>query len=66
MCLHEQNDSQLTQQIVDKREVELKSARMEKVGLVRAIDSLQKKGVNVVELVTDASTSVIALLGINK
>jgi hypothetical protein len=38
---------------------------MEKLGLLRAIDSLKIKGVNVVEIVTDASTSVIAHISKN-
>ena len=39
---------------------------MEKVGLLRAIDALSNKGVSVVEIVTDASTTLIAQISINK
>jgi hypothetical protein len=48
-------------QIVDKREVALKSACTKKV-LLRAIDSLTDRRVNIAELVTDASTAVIATI----
>jgi hypothetical protein len=44
-------------QVVDKREVNFKSVRMEKLGLQRALDTLASQ-VNVTELVTDASTSI--------
>ena len=50
-------------QFVDKRETELKkSLRMEKLGLQRALTSIQKK-IKVLELVTDASISISAMLG---
>ena len=49
-------------QFVDKRETELKSPRMEKLGLQRALTSIQKK-IKVIELVTDASISISAMLG---
>ena len=49
-------------QFVDKRETELKSPRMEKLGLQRALASIQKK-IKVIELVTDASISISAMLG---
>ena len=50
-------------QIVDKRDVDLKSMRMEKLGLQRGMTSVRLR-INVVELVTDASTSVKAMMGI--
>ena len=46
---------------VDKREVDLKSVRMEKLGLQRALAAL-KGTVNIVELVTDASTSIAVIM----
>ena len=51
-------------QFVDKRETELKSPRMEKLGQQRALTSTQKK-IKVIELVTDASISISAMLGKN-
>ncbi|XP_062511255.1 uncharacterized protein LOC134187154 [Corticium candelabrum] len=48
-------------QFVGKRETELKSPRMEKLGLQRALTSIQKK-IKVIELVTDASISISAML----
>ena len=48
-------------QVVDKREVDLKSVRMEKLGHQRALAAL-KGTVNIVELVTDASTSIAAMM----
>ncbi|XP_062500796.1 uncharacterized protein LOC134178034 [Corticium candelabrum] len=48
-------------QIVDKRDVDLKSMRMEKLGLQRGMTSVRLR-INVVELVTDASTSVKAMM----
>ena len=39
--------------VVDKRETSLKSTNMEKEGLVRSMDSMEKSGVTVKEVVTD-------------
>ena len=51
-------------EVVDKRdkEVELKSLRMEKVGLQRALAAVRSKA-NVTELVTDASRSIVSMMG---
>ena len=49
-------------QVVDKRETGLKSAAMEKLGLQRGLHALAGT-VNICELATDASTSIMAMLG---
>ena len=38
---------------------------MEKIGLIRAVESLKRKGVKINELVTDASSTVIKHLGMS-
>ena len=48
-------------QVVDKRETELKSPRMEKIGLQRSLAALADEA-SIVELVTDASTSIAAIM----
>ena len=50
-------------EVLDKRHVGLISAIMEKEAAQRSLDRL-KQELKIVEFVTDASTSVIALLGI--
>ena len=47
--------------VIDKREVGLKSTNMEKEGLVRGLKSLQKDGINVVEIATDAHSQITKL-----
>ena len=47
--------------VIDKREVGLKSTSMEKEGLVRGLKSLQKDGINVVEIATDAHSQITKL-----
>ena len=49
-------------EVLDKRHVGLISTNMEKEAVARSLDRLNKDA-HVVELVTDASTSVKALLG---
>ena len=49
-------------EIVDKRHVGLASTNMEKEAVKRGLERLTQE-INVVEFVTDASTSVKALLG---
>ena len=44
-------------EVVDKREVGLKSPNMEREGLIRALNFL-KQHITIEELITDASTSV--------
>ena len=48
---------------VDKREVDLKSPNMEKVGLCRVLDHLAGKGLEVGELVTDAHVQIKSMMG---
>ena len=53
-------------QVVDKRETGLKSAAMEKLGLQRGLQRglhALAGTVNICELATDASTSIMAMLG---
>ena len=50
-------------QIVDKPDVDLKSRSMEKLGLKRRM-TVVRLSINVVELDTNASTSVKAIMGI--
>ena len=47
---------------IDKREVHLKSPNMEREGASRAMSYLKDK-INIVEITTDASTSVTSMLG---
>ena len=49
-------------EVLDKRHVDLKSTNMEKEAVHRSLDRL-RNDLKVIELVTDASTSVKALLG---
>jgi len=48
---------------IEKREVNLQSPNMEKEGMIRSLDFLKEKGLKVVELITDSSSSVAATLG---
>lgn len=48
--------------IIDKRMTDLKSSNMELEGLRRCLQKLQDGGVVVKELVTDASTSIAAMM----
>jgi ribonuclease HI len=48
--------------IIDKRMTNLVSTSMEKEGLIRAMKLLADKGVIVKELVTDASTTIAAMI----
>lgn len=65
-CLYSLMDTESNKlvdvQIIDKREADLKSPRMEKIGLQRGLEALANR-VSVVELVTDASTSITAMMG---
>lgn len=45
-------------EVIDKREVSLKSPLMEKEGFVRTLDSLESDGINIKEVVTDAHTQI--------
>lgn len=48
--------------IVDKREANLKSPNMEKIGLQRALTQLTDAGLTVSELVTDAHVQIAAMM----
>ena len=50
-------------EIVDKREVQLKSPNMERLGLQRSLNHLSDSSVSVTELVTDASIVIISTIG---
>ena len=60
--MHATSDYVLGVEVVDVRHSQLKSVVMEKVGCERALDNLMGK-VNVVELVTDASSQIIKIIG---
>ena len=47
--------------VVDKREVGLKSTNMEKEGLIRGLEQIHK-GVNVVEIATDAHSQITKMI----
>ena len=51
---------------VDKREVGLRSPNMERKGMSQCLDFLVSKGMKVVELITDSSSSVAKTLGTPK
>ena len=48
---------------IDKREVDLQSPNMERKGMIRSLDFLIEKGLNVMELITDSSSSIAKALG---
>ena len=50
-------------EIVDKREVQLKSPNMERLGLQRSLHYLKENLVVIDELVTDASIVIISMIG---
>jgi ribonuclease HI len=50
-------------EILDKRHVGLTATNMEREGVKRGLENLNADHVKVVELITDASTSVKGLLG---
>jgi hypothetical protein len=58
---HDTNDI-LALEIVDKREVSLKSANMEKMALQRGIDNIQQFGLCIKELVTDGHSQIAAMM----
>ena len=55
-------DEILHVEVVDKREVGLKSPNMERLGLVRALQYMESQSVVVHEIVTDASNTLKATL----
>ena len=48
---------------IDKRQVGLRSPNMEREGMDRCLKFISSKGMNVVELITDSSSSVAKTLG---
>ena len=48
---------------IDKHEVDLQSPNMEREGMIRSLDFLKEKGLKVVELITDSSSSIAKILG---
>lgn len=60
--MHASMDYVLQVDIVDVRHSQLKSVVMEKVGCERGLDALMAK-INIVELVTDASSQITKMLG---
>jgi hypothetical protein len=60
--MHEELDYVLHVEVVDVRHAQLKSVVMEKVGCEWAMDFLMQK-LSVQELVTDASSQLIKMLG---
>lgn len=55
----------IAMEIVDKREVGLKSPNMEKLGLQRAIASIQSDGLTIAEIVTDAHIQIASMMGMS-
>ena len=60
--MHETTDYILAVEVVDVRHSQLKSVAMKKVCCEKALDSLMGR-LQVIELVTDASSQIIKLLG---
>ena len=50
---------------VDKREAQLKSPNMEKIGWERAVTTLEDAGVKIKEMVTDAHIQITAEMSMN-
>ena len=48
--------------IVDKRQVKLKATNMEKFGFCESMNALRAKGLEIVEVVTDASTQISGVM----
>ena len=49
-------------EVVDKREVDLKSPNMERLALKRSLEHLKSCSITVDELVTDASIVIISMM----
>ena len=63
--MHTSLEYMLHVEVVDVRHAQMKSTVMEKVACQRALDSIKQK-LNVVEVVTDACSQIIKMLGKNK
>ncbi|XP_043935934.1 uncharacterized protein LOC122808886 [Protopterus annectens] len=61
-CMDEQTKEILLIQVVDKRETELSSPRMEKLAFERCIKTLQDSQLKIDELVTDAHPQIAKLM----
>ena len=62
--MHAELDYVLHVELVDVRHSQLKSVVMEKVGCQRALEFLMER-INITEVVTDASSQIIKMLGTN-
>ena len=60
--IDEQTEEIIAMEIVDKREVDLKSTSMEKEGLIRSMKSLENANVRVKEVATAAHNQITKLL----
>ena len=60
--MNQQDKKILALEIVDKREVELKSGRMEARGFEKAMSDLQAAGITVKEAVTDAHPQISCIM----
>ena len=60
--MHTSLEYMLHVEVVDVRHAQMKSTVMEKVGCQRALDTIKQK-LNVVEVVTDACSQIIKILG---
>lgn len=49
-------------EVIDKREVELKSPNMERLGLIRSLHYLESQSVEIDEIVTDATNVLKATM----
>lgn len=60
--IHEQNEEIVAVEMVDKREVDLKSTSMEKEDLIRSMKSLENVNIKVKEVATDARSQIRKLV----
>ena len=68
-CTYSLMDSEINKilhvETIDKREVNLKSPNMEREAFKRSMEHLINRGIKIVVVVTDASTSVKSTTGLN-
>ena len=60
--IDEQTEEILGMEIVDKREVDLKSTSMERDGFIWSMESLENANIRVKEVATDAHTQITKLV----
>lgn len=60
--IHEQNEEIVAMEMVDKREVDLKSTSMEKEDLIRSMKSLENVNIRVKEVATDTRSQITKLV----